>query len=140
MSNTKITYMDIVNDFNHRGEIFEGTHSLLNFVSKYYSEVMNAFSNLLNRISIGEYIDSDLYKSLETNKYLYALEVYEKDGNFVRQIDVYEKPEMCTEIAARIPYECSDKEEFHITEIAYEVLEDGKIGKELEFSTNVMVL
>lgn len=77
--------------------------------------------------------------SIKKNISFYALEVYEKEGGFIRQIDVLESPQKCFEMAEGMPNECLDSEDFHITEIVYELLSDGSIGEELEISTDRLI-
>lgn len=63
--NKSITYNDIVNDFNKRSKVYEGTHSLVNFATQYYPKQSEAFCHLINRICNGENVDSDVDKPLD---------------------------------------------------------------------------
>lgn len=44
-------YERIINDFNERGELYEGTHSLINFAAKYYPDDFEAFCEIVEAIT-----------------------------------------------------------------------------------------
>ena len=60
----KITYHDIVSDFNNRGIVYEGTHSLINFALKYYPNQYEEFCVIIEKISAGTNSEYDLIRPL----------------------------------------------------------------------------
>lgn len=61
-----ITYEDIINDFNQRGEVYEGTHSLINFAYEHYPEQFEAFCEMVDKIADTEEETNAMRKMEET--------------------------------------------------------------------------
>ena len=59
-----VSYNDIVADFNNKGIVYEGTHSLINFAFKYYPNQYEAFCVIVEKVSNGTNNESDLTKPL----------------------------------------------------------------------------
>ena len=62
----QVTYGDIINDFNQRNLVYEGTHSLVNFVTENYPEYFDSFYKTL--IDINSLKDTEKYWNVVLTK------------------------------------------------------------------------
>lgn len=85
MNNSTITYEDIINDFNQRGEVYEGIHSLINFASKHYPNQFDAFCDMVDRISNDKDVSSDYRKPLD-DMICFAEKKVEKQKSMQREM------------------------------------------------------